>query len=94
MSYYPKFKISIPITSSLSTIERTRGFLEAAQLSQEWLSKMRDRALVLEAHHTTHIEGTHLNLDQSEKLKNLVEKGLISQIGTKRAARYRIDPLH
>jgi Fic family protein len=29
---------------------------------------MQDRALVLEAHHTTHIEGTHLKLDQSERL--------------------------
>ncbi len=27
-----------------------------------------ERALVLEARHTTHIEGTHLTLDQSEKL--------------------------
>lgn len=29
---------------------------------------MQARALVLEAHHTTHIEGTHLSFDQSEKL--------------------------
>lgn len=29
---------------------------------------MQERALILEAHHTTHIEGTHLSLDQSEKL--------------------------
>lgn len=29
---------------------------------------MQARALILEAHHTTHIEGTHLSLDQSERL--------------------------
>lgn len=29
---------------------------------------MQNRTLVLEAHHTTHIEGTHLTLEQSEKL--------------------------
>jgi Fic family protein len=29
---------------------------------------MQQRAFILEAHHITHIEGTHLNLDQSEKL--------------------------
>ena len=29
---------------------------------------MGDRALILEAHHTTHIEGTHLTLDQAERL--------------------------
>src|ERR1700730_16518209 len=68
MPFHPKFTISIPIASALTAIERTRGFLEAAQLSKEWLSKMQARALILEAHYTTHIEGTHLNLDQSERL--------------------------
>ncbi len=29
---------------------------------------MSQRALLLEAHHTTHIEGTHLTIDQSERL--------------------------
>lgn len=68
MLFHPKFTISIPIAMALTSIERTRGFLEAAQLSSEWIAKMQARALILEAHHTTHIEGTHLSLDQSEKL--------------------------
>src|ERR1700691_4252238 len=68
MPFKPKFTISIPIASALTAIERTRGFLEAAALSKDWVSKMQERALILEAHHTTHIEGTHLSLDQSEKL--------------------------
>lgn len=68
MSFVPKFTISIPIASALTAIERTRGFLEAATLSQDWIAKMQARALILEAHHTTHIEGTHLSLDQSERL--------------------------
>src|SRR3984957_11531058 len=68
MPFEPKFTISIPIASALTAIERTRGFLEAAHLSKDWVSKMQARALVLEAHHTTHIEGTHLSLDQSTKL--------------------------
>jgi len=66
--FKPKFTISLSIASALTAIERTRGFLEAATLSKDWVSKMQDRALILEAHHTTHIEGTHLSLDQSEKL--------------------------
>jgi Fic family protein len=33
----------------------------------EWLAEMR-AALILEAHHTTHIEGTHLTLEESERL--------------------------
>jgi hypothetical protein len=42
--------------------------LEAAQLSADWVREMGNRALVLEAHHTTHIEGTRLTLDQAERL--------------------------
>lgn len=68
MPFEPKFTISIPIASALTAIERTRGFLEAATLSKDWVSKMQARALILEAHHTTHIEGAHLSLDQSERL--------------------------
>jgi Fic family protein len=29
---------------------------------------MSQRALLLEAHHTTHIEGTHLTIEQAERL--------------------------
>lgn len=68
MPFKPTFTISLPIASALVSIERTRGFLEAATLSKDWVAKMQARALVLEAHHTTHIEGTHLSLNQSEKL--------------------------
>jgi len=37
-------------------------------LSEDWLATMRSRALLLEAHHTTHIEGTRLTLEQAERL--------------------------
>ena len=56
------------MTSAITQIERTRGFLDAAKLSADWLREMGDRALILEAHHTTHIEGTRLTLDQAERL--------------------------
>src|ERR1019366_10242865 len=64
----PKFRITNAITGNLTRIERARGFLAAARLSEDWIAGMQQRALVLEAHHTTHIEGTHLTLDQSERL--------------------------
>ncbi len=64
----PKFTITNAITASLTRIERARGFLEAATLSEDWVRAMGERALVLEAHHTTHIEGTQLTLDQAERL--------------------------
>lgn len=62
------FTITNAITDALTRIERARGFLEAARLSEKWLAGMQAQALVLEAHHTTHIEGTHLTLDQSKRL--------------------------
>ena len=49
-------------------IERARGFLEAAHLSKQWVKKMSRNAFLLETHHTTHIEGTELTLDQSKKI--------------------------
>ena len=68
MTWSPQFTITNAIAAGLTKIERARGFLEAAKLSQDWISEMQARALVLEAHYTTHIEGTQLTLDQSKKL--------------------------
>ncbi len=67
-SFAPTFRITNRITAGLTHIERARGFLEAATLSENWVREMGNRALVLEAHHTTHIEGTRLTLDQAERL--------------------------
>jgi hypothetical protein len=43
------------------------GFSKPPGSRKKWLSGMQAQALVLEAH-TTHIEGTHLTLDQSKRL--------------------------
>jgi Fic family protein len=66
--FEPKFNVSNRITAGLTRIERARGFLEAATLSEAWVREMGRRALILEAHHTTHIEGTRLTLEQAERL--------------------------
>ena len=42
--------------------------LEAATLSEDWIAAMRSRAFLLEAHHTTHIEGTRLTLDEAARV--------------------------
>ena len=68
MKLAPRFTVTNPITAALTRIERARGFLEAAKLSEDWIRRMGERALVLEAHYTTHIEGTRLTLEQSERL--------------------------
>lgn len=67
-TWHPTFTITDAIAEALTQIERARGFLEAATLSDDWIRAMGEQALILEAHHTTHIEGTHLTLDQAERL--------------------------
>ncbi len=66
--FQPQFTITNAITRDLTVIERARGFLQAATLSDQWITQMSQRALLLEAHHTTHIEGTQLTLEQSKQL--------------------------
>ena len=56
-AFKPKFTITNRMTSAITQIERARGFLEAAQLSDDWVRDMGNKALIKEAHHTTHIEG-------------------------------------
>ena len=67
-AFAPRFTITNAIAAGLTAIERARGFLEAATLSDEWVARMSQQALLLEAHHTTHIEGTQLTLEQAERL--------------------------
>ena len=67
-TFKPKFKITDVIAASLRQIDRARGFLEGATLSEEWVRVMGERALVSEAHHTTHIEGTHITEEEADRL--------------------------
>lgn len=66
--FSPQFTITNRITGALTIIERARGFLEAATLSEDWVRRMSQRAQLLEAHHTTHIEGTQLSIEQAEEI--------------------------
>lgn len=68
MSFTPHFTITNRITAGLTRIERARGFLEAATLSEAWIQEMGRKAFILEAHHTTHIEGSQLTLVQAGQL--------------------------
>ena len=66
--FVPKFKISQSMLKNLMQIEKARGFLEVAHLSKQWIRKMSKNALLVETHHTTHIEGTQLSFEQSKKI--------------------------
>lgn len=68
MSFNPKFTISSKINKALVEIERVRGFLDAVKLKEDWIADMQKKALLLESHHSTHIEGTALSLEQARNI--------------------------
>lgn len=68
MPYKPKFTITEKMIKALTEIECARGFLKGATLDEGWIRRMSERALLLEAHHTTHIEGTRLTVEQSAEI--------------------------
>ena len=85
----PNFTITNAITRDLTTIERARGFLDAATLSEEWIKRMSQRALLLEAHHTTHIEGTQLTLEQSQAVWEGKDAGTTNADDVRELLNYR-----
>ena len=68
MPFNPKFTITPKINKALVEIERVRGFLDAVKLKDDWFADMQKKALILESHHSTHIEGTALNLEQAQSI--------------------------
>src|SRR3989337_397470 len=66
--FKPKFIITAKINKSLIEIERVRGFLDAVKLKDDWIADMQKKALILESHHSTHIEGTALSLEQAQNI--------------------------
>jgi Fic family protein len=68
MPFNPKFTITPKINKTLVEIEQVRGFLDAVKLKDEWISDLQKKALILESHHSTHIEGTALSLEQAKSI--------------------------
>ncbi|MBI4688535.1 MAG: Fic family protein [Nitrospirae bacterium] len=66
--FKPKFTITPKINKALVEIERVRGFLDAVKLKDDWIADMQKKALILETHHSTHIEGTALTLEQAQNI--------------------------
>ncbi|MEZ6127980.1 MAG: hypothetical protein R3C59_04815 [Planctomycetaceae bacterium] len=85
----PVFSITNAMTRDLTAIERARGFFAAATLSDQWITRMSEQALLLEAHHTTHIEGTQLTLEESQILFGGGEVEGASPDGVRELLNYR-----
>lgn len=68
MAFNPKYTITPRINKALVEIERVRGFLDAIKLKDDWLTDLQKKALILESHHSTHIEGTALSFKQAKDI--------------------------
>ncbi len=66
--FTPKYTITPKINKALVEIERVRGFLEAVKLKDDWIADLQKKALILESHHSTHIEGTALSFKQAKDI--------------------------
>ncbi len=66
--FNPKYTITPKINKALVEIEHVRGFLDAVKLKDDWLVDMQKKVLILESHHSTHIEGTALSLEQAKSI--------------------------
>ena len=77
MGFNPKYTITPKINKALVEIERVRGFLDAVKLKDDWIADMKQKALILESHHSTHIEGTALSLEQA---KSILEGGKVKGV--------------
>ena len=68
MTFNPEYTITPKINKALVEIERVRGFLDAVKLKDDWIADMQKKVLILESHHSTHIEGTALSLEQAKSI--------------------------
>ncbi|MBI1870968.1 MAG: Fic family protein [Chlamydiae bacterium] len=68
MAFNSEYTITPKINKALVEIERVRGFLDAVKLKDDWIADMQKKALILESHHSTHIEGTALSLEQAKSI--------------------------
>jgi len=89
MTFNPPFTITPKINKALAEIERVRGFLDAINLKDDWIIDLQKKALILESHHSTHIEGTALNLEQAQNILEGKKVRGISQDDEKELLNYK-----
>ena len=68
MPFKPKYKITDKILNNLTNIASAREIIERACLSPELEAKLRQQALLRNAHASTSLAGNKLSLKQVEAL--------------------------
>jgi len=94
MAFNPKFTITPKINKALVEIERVRGFLDAVKLKGDWIADMQKQALILESHHSTHIEGTALSLEQAKSILEGKKVKGVNRDDEKELLNYNLSSAH
>lgn len=68
MNFDPRLRVSHAIDGQSHPDRAGARVSRSGYTPEAWTRQMGQRALVLEAHHTAHIEGTRLTLKESERL--------------------------
>lgn len=66
--YQPNFKITNKILNQIAKISASREVILNAPLLPKWEVKLRKKAILQMAHHSTSIEGNRLTMDEVDKL--------------------------
>ena len=66
--FTPKFNYTHVIVKNLMEIEGAKQVIENSAILPIWQSRFQKEALIRQAHHTTHIEGTELTIEQVRDL--------------------------
>lgn len=66
--YNPKYNLNNKILSNLTAIAEAKGIIDRAKILPRQELRLRRQAVIRMTHHSTEIEGNHLNLGQVEAL--------------------------
>jgi len=64
----PKYKLNNKILSNLTAIAEAKGMIDRAKILPQQELRLRRQAVIRMTHHSTEIEGNHLNMEQVEAL--------------------------
>lgn len=63
----PIFTLTDGMQADLALIERARSFFDSGMVPAAWLQEREERALLLEAYHSTRLAGFDITLEQAER---------------------------
>jgi len=68
MFFTPKFSITNRVLDNLTSIEASKEIIENAPLIPAWERSFKENAMARTIHHSTHIEGNNLTMEEAQKI--------------------------